>query len=71
MIVERIEYINDLGYYKIFSIIKQKNGLYFTAISWRGEVVSCERDCTEERVKYCRNKILNHYSWCHILETES
>ena len=71
MVIERIEYINDLGLYKIFSILKQKNGLYSMAISWRGEPTNFERNCTEERVKCVRNKILNHYSWCHILETES
>lgn len=70
MIKEKIEYINDLGYYKTLSIIPQKNGLYFMAISYRGEVVSFERNCTEESVKEFKNKILNHYHWCHVIETE-
>ena len=62
MIKEEIEYINDLGYHKTLTIIPQpqNNGLYFMAISYRGDVVSIERDCTEERVRKFRKKILNH-----------
>ena len=60
MIKEKIEYINDLGYYKTLTIISQKDGLYFMSISYRGEVVSFERNCTEERVKDFRKKILNN-----------
>ena len=60
MIKEKIEYINDLGYYKTLTIIPQKDGLYFMSISYRGEVVSFERNCTEERVQDFRKKILNH-----------
>ena len=59
MIKEKIEYINDLGYYKTLTIISQKDGLYFMSISYRGEVVSFERNCTKERVKDFRKKILN------------
>ena len=58
MIRETIEYINDLGYYKTLDIVPQKNGLYFMAISYRGEVVSFERNCTEKRVQDFRKKIL-------------
>ena len=60
MIKEKIEYINDLGYYKTLTIISQKDGLYFISISYRGEVVGFERNCTEERVKDFRKKILNN-----------
>ena len=60
MIKEEIEYINDLGYHKTLTIIPTKNGLYLMAISYRGDVVSIERDCTEERVRKFRKKILNH-----------
>ena len=60
MIKEKIEYINDLGYYKTLTIILQKDGLYFMAISYRGEVVSFERNCTEERVQDFRKKILDN-----------
>ena len=60
MIKEKIEYINDLGYYKTLTIISQKDGLYFMSISYRGEVVSFERNCTKERVKDFRKKILNN-----------
>lgn len=60
MIKEKIEYINDLGYHKTLSIIPQKDGLYFMAISYHGEVVSFERNCTEERVQEFRKKILNN-----------
>ena len=60
MIKEEIEYINDLGYHKTLTIIPTKNGLYFMAISYRGDVVSIESDCTEERVRKFRKKILNH-----------
>ena len=60
MIKEEIEYINNLGYYKTLTIISQKDGLYFMSISYRGEVVSFERNCTEERVKDFRKKILNN-----------
>ena len=61
MIRETIQYINHLGYYKTLDIIPQKNELYFIAISYRGEVISFERNCTEKRVKDFRNKILNAY----------
>ena len=40
--------------------MKQNNGLYFMSISYHGEVVSFERNCTEERVKDFRKKILNN-----------
>lgn len=60
MIKEEIKYINDLGYHKTLTIIPQKDGLYFMAISYRGEVVSFERNCTEQRVQEFRKKILNH-----------
>ena len=60
MIKDEIEYINDLGYHKTLTIIPQKDGLYFMSISYRGEVVSFERNCTEERVQKFRKKILNH-----------
>ena len=60
MIKEEIEYINDLGYHKTLTIVPTKNGLYLMAISYRGDVVSLERDCTEERVKKFRKKILDH-----------
>lgn len=61
MIREKIQYINHLGYYKTLDIIPQQNGLYFMAISYRGEVISFEQNCTEKRVKDFRNKILNAY----------
>ena len=61
MVRETIQYINHLGYYKILDIIPQQNGLYFMTISYRGEVISFERNCTEKRVKDFRNKILNAY----------
>lgn len=61
MIRETIQYINHLGYYKTLDIIQQPDGLYFMAISYRGDVVSFERNCTEKRVKDFRNKILNVY----------
>ena len=61
MIRETIQYINNLDYYKTLDIIPQQNGLYFMAISYRGEVISFERNCTEKRVKDFRNKILNAY----------
>ena len=61
MIRETIQYINHLGYYKTLDIIPQQNGLYFMAISYRGDVVSFERNCTEKRVKDFREKILNSY----------
>ena len=61
MVRETIQYINHLGYYKTLEIIPQENGLYFMTISYRGEVVSFERNCTEKRVKDFRNKILNAY----------
>lgn len=60
MIKEKIEYINDLGYHKTLSIIPQKDGLYFMAVSYHGEVVSFEHNCTEERVQEFRKKILNN-----------
>ena len=62
MIREEIEYINDLGYHKTLTIIPQpkNNGLYFMAISYHGDVVSFEKNCTEQRVKEFRKKILNH-----------
>ena len=55
---EEIHYINSLGYYKILTIIPQpqKEGLYFMSIKYRGEIVSCECDCTEERVRKFRKK---------------
>ena len=61
MVKETIQYINNLGYYKTLDIIPQQNGLYFMSISYRGEVISFERNCTEKRVKDFRNKILNAY----------
>ena len=62
MIKEEIEYINDLGYHKTLTIIpqSQNNGLYFMAISYRGDIVSFERNCTEQRVQEFRKKILNN-----------
>ena len=60
MIKEKIEYINDSGYHKTLTIISQKDGLYFMSISYRSEVVSFECNCTEERVKDFRRKILNN-----------
>ena len=67
MIKETIEYINDLGYYKTLDIIPQKDGLYFMALSYRGEVVSFERNCTEERVQEFRKKILTKKYICKII----
>lgn len=61
MVRETIQYINHLGYYKTLDIIPQQNGLYFMAISYRGEVISFERNCTEKRVKDFKEKILNTY----------
>ena len=61
MVKETIQYINHLGYYKTLDIIPQKNGLYFMTISYHGDVVSFERNCTEKRVKDFRKKILNTY----------
>ena len=62
MIKEEIEYINDLGYHKTLTIIPQpqNNGLYFMAISYHGDVVAFERNCTEQRVKKKKKKILDH-----------
>ena len=60
MIKEKIEYINDLGYYKTLTIISQKDGLYFISISYRGEVVSFESDCTKQRVQEFRKKTLDY-----------
>ena len=60
MIKETIEYINDLGYYKTLDIVQQKNGLYFMAISYRGDITSFERNCTKQRVQEFRKKILDH-----------
>ena len=60
MIREEIEYMNDLGYHKTLTIVPTKNGLYLMAISYRGDVVSLECDCTEQRVQEFRKKILNH-----------
>ena len=65
MIKETIKYINDLGYYKTLDIIPQKNGLYFMAISYRGEVVSFERNCTEKRIQDFRQKILTTKYICN------
>ena len=60
MIKEQIEYINDLGYHKTLTIIpQQNNGLYFMAISYRGDIVSFE-NCTKQRVQEFRKKILDH-----------
>lgn len=61
MLREKIQYINHLGYYKILDIIPQENKLYFMTISYRGEVISFERNCTEKRVKDFKEKILNTY----------
>lgn len=66
MIKEKIEYINDLGYHKTLSIIPQKDGLYFMAISYHGDVVSFERNCTEERVQEFRKKILNNKKYLQL-----
>ena len=59
---EEIHYINSLGYYKILTIIPQpqKEGLYFMSIKYRDEIVSCERNCTEQRVQEFKKKILNN-----------
>ena len=61
MVRETIQYINNSGYYKTLDIIPQQNRLYFMTISYRGEVISFERNCTEKRVKDFREKILNSY----------
>ena len=74
MIKEEIEYINDLGYHKTLTIIPQKDGLYFMAISYHGDVVSFEGNCTKQRVQEFRKKILDHkiilaiknYQWYNI-----
>ena len=58
---EKIQYINHLGYYKTLDIIQQPDGLYFMAISYRGDVVSFERNCTEKRVKDFKKKIIKSY----------
>ena len=58
---EKIQYINHLGYYKTLDIIQQPDGLYFMAISYRGEVISFERNCTEKRVKDFKKKIIKSY----------
>ena len=60
MIRETIQYINHLGCYKTLDIIPQPDGLYFMAISYHGDVVSFERNCTEQRVQEFRKKILDH-----------
>ena len=62
MIKEEIEYINDLGYHKTLTIIPQpkNNRLYFMAISYNGDVVVFERNCTEQRVQEFRKKILDY-----------
>lgn len=60
MIKEYIKYVNKLGKTKILEIIKQNNGLYFMAISYRGEIISFERDCTKQRVQEFRKKILDN-----------
>ena len=66
MIRETIQYVNHLGYYKTLDIIQQQNELYFMAISYRGEVISFERNCTEKRVKDFKEKILNSYQIINI-----
>ena len=66
MVRETIQYINNLGYYKTLDIILQQNRLYFITISYRGEVISFERNCTEKRVKDFREKILNSYQIINI-----
>lgn len=66
MVRETIQYINNSGYYKTLDIIPQRNELYFMTISYRGEVISFERNCTEKRVKDFREKILNSYKIINI-----
>ena len=66
MVRETIQYINNSGYYKTLDIILQQNELYFMTISYRGEVISFERNCTEKRVKDFREKILNSYQIINI-----
>lgn len=61
MVRETIQYINNLGYYKTLDIIQQPDGLYFMAISYRGEVISFERNCIEKRVKDFKEKIIKSY----------
>lgn len=61
MVREKIQYINHLGYYKTLDIIPQQNKLYFMTISYRGEVISFERNCTEKRVKDFKEKIFKIY----------
>lgn len=61
MVRERIQYINHSGYYKTLDIIPQPDGLYFMAISYRGEVISFERNCTEKRIKDFKEKIIKSY----------
>ena len=60
MINEYIEYTNKLGKTKILEIMKQNNGLYFMAISYNGEIISFEKNCTKQRVQEFRKKILNN-----------
>ena len=66
MIKEEIQYINDLDYHKTLTIIPQKDGLYFMAISYRGDVVSFERNCTEQRIQEFRKKILNRKKYLQL-----
>ena len=66
MVRETIQYINNSGYYKTLDIILQQNRLYFMTISYRGEVISFERNCTEKRVQDFREKILNSYKIINI-----
>lgn len=65
MVRETIQYINHSGYCKKLDIIPQ-NESYFIAISYRGEVISFERNCTEKRVKDFKEKILNSYQIINI-----
>ena len=60
MINECIEYTNKLGKNKVLEIMKQNNGLYFMAISYRGEIISFEKNCTKQRVQEFRKKILDN-----------
>lgn len=60
MINECIEYINKLGKHKILEIMKQNNGLYFMAISYNGEIINFEKNCTKQRVQEFRKKILDN-----------
>ena len=66
MVRETIQYINNSGYYKTLDIILQQNRLYFMTISYRGEVISFERNCTEKRVKDFKKKIINSYKIINI-----